>query len=39
MKNENIDLEIEISTGVKNFIAYTMDLTTEYIKINTDYRS
>ena len=39
MKNENIDLDIEISTGVKNFTAYTMDLTNEYIKINADYRS
>ena len=39
MKSENIDLEIEISTGVKSFTAYTMDLTNEYIKINSDYRS
>ena len=39
MKNENIDLEIEISTGIKSFIAYTMDLTNKYIKINADYRS
>jgi len=39
MKNEHIDLDIEISTGVKSFTAYTMDLTNEYIKINTDYRS
>ena len=39
MKNENIDLDIEISTGVKSFTAYTMDLTNEYIKINADYRS
>ena len=39
MKNENIDLNIEISTGVKSFTVYTMDLTNEYIKINADYRS
>ena len=39
MKSENIDLEIEISTGNKNFTAYTMDLTKKYIKINSDYRS
>jgi len=39
MKNENIDLNIEISTGAKNFTVYTMDLTNEYIKINADYRS
>ena len=39
MKNENIDLNIEISTGNKSFTVYTMDLTNEYIKINADYRS
>ena len=39
MKNENIDLNIEISTGTKSFTAYTIDLTNEYIKINADYRS
>jgi glutamate N-acetyltransferase/amino-acid N-acetyltransferase len=39
MKNENIDLNIEISTGIKSFTVYTMDLTNEYIKINADYRS
>jgi len=39
MKNENIDLNIEIFTGSKNFTAYTMDLTDRYIKINADYRS
>jgi glutamate N-acetyltransferase/amino-acid N-acetyltransferase len=39
MKNEKIDLAIEISTGSKNFTAYTMDLTKKYIDINTNYRS
>tara|TARA_Y100000389_G_scaffold76875_1_gene73650 strand:- start:355 stop:879 length:525 start_codon:yes stop_codon:yes gene_type:complete len=39
MKSENINLDIEISTGTKSFIAYTMDLTDKYIKINADYRS
>ncbi len=39
MKNENIDLDIEISTGDKEFTVYTMDLTNEYLKINSDYRS
>ena len=39
MKSENIDLNIEISTGIKNFTAFTMDLTNEYININADYRS
>ena len=39
MKNENINLVIEISTGIKSFTAYTMDLTNKYININADYRS
>ena len=39
MKNENIELNVQISTGNKSFTAYTMDLTNEYIKINADYRS
>ncbi len=39
MKNENIYIDIEISTGIKSFTAYTMDLTNKYIKINADYRS
>ena len=39
MKNKHIDLDIEISTGIKSFTAYTIDLTSEYIKINADYRS
>ncbi len=39
MKNQNIDLDIEIFTGKKSFTAYTMDFTKKYIDINTDYRS
>ena len=39
MKNENIEFDIEVSTGIKNFTAYTMDLTNRYIKINANYRS
>ena len=39
MKNEKIDLNISISTGLKHFTAYTMDLTKKYIEINADYRS
>ena len=39
MKSENIEINIEIFTGKKNFTAYTMDLTKEYVKINADYRS
>tara|TARA_B100001121_G_C18688427_1_gene621829 strand:- start:301 stop:1602 length:1302 start_codon:yes stop_codon:yes gene_type:complete len=39
MKSDNIDIQINISTGSKNFIAYSMDLTKKYIEINADYRS
>ena len=39
MKNEKIDLFIDIGTGKKNFSAYTMNLTKRYIEINSDYRS
>ena len=39
MKNENIDLNIDLNIGSKNFTAYTMDLTKKYIEINADYRS
>ena len=39
MKNDNIDIDIDISNGSKNFTAYTMDLTKKYIEINSDYRS
>ncbi len=39
MKNENIDININIHSGSKNFTAYTMDLTKKYIEINADYRS
>ena len=39
MKNEKIDLFIDIGTGQKNFSAYTMNLTKQYIEINSDYRS
>ena len=39
MKNDNIDITVNISKGSKNFTAYTMDLTKKYIEINADYRS
>ena len=39
MKNENIDFDIEIFTGIKSFTVYTMDFTKKYIDINADYRS
>ena len=39
MKNHSIDITINLNMGSKNFTAYTMDLTKEYIEINADYRS
>ena len=39
MKNDNIDINVDISNGSKNFTVYTMDLTKKYIEINADYRS
>ena len=39
MKNDSIELKINIGTGTKKFTAYTMDLTKKYIEINGDYRS
>ena len=39
MKSDNIEINIEIGNGSKNFTAYTMDFTEKYIKINSDYRS
>ena len=39
MKNETIDISINLYMGVKKFTAYTMDLTKKYIEINADYRS
>ena len=39
MKNEKIDLKIDLKMGSKSFIVYTMDLTKKYIEINSDYRS
>tara|TARA_Y100001970_G_C14184447_1_gene831701 strand:- start:51 stop:1352 length:1302 start_codon:yes stop_codon:yes gene_type:complete len=39
MKNSNIDIDVNVSSGTKNFTVYTMDLTKKYIEINADYRS
>ena len=39
MKNDHINIEVNISNGSKDFTVYTMDLTKEYIEINADYRS
>jgi len=39
MKGLDINLSIDVGNGKKSFTVYTMDLTNEYIKINSDYRS
>tara|TARA_B100001093_G_C26605982_1_gene918043 strand:- start:388 stop:912 length:525 start_codon:yes stop_codon:yes gene_type:complete len=39
MKNDNIDIHVNLYNGSKSFTAYSMDLTKKYIEINTDYRS
>jgi len=39
MKNDSIDINVDISSGSKSFKVYTMDLTKKYIEINGDYRS
>ena len=39
MKEENIDITVDLGIGSKKFTAYTMDLTKKYIEINADYRS
>ena len=39
MKNETIDIQVNVSDGTKNFTVYTMDMTKKYIEINGDYRS
>ena len=39
MKSSAINISIDVGNGKRSFIVYTMDLTKEYININTDYRS
>ena len=39
MKNDTIEIYLDILSGSKSFTAYTMDLTKKYIEINSDYRS
>ena len=39
MRNENIEITVNLSNGSKDFTTYTMDLSKEYIDINSDYRS
>ena len=39
MKDESIEITVDIGMGRKKFTSYTMDLTKKYIEINADYRS
>ena len=39
MKNDNIEIYVDILSGTKKFTAYTMDFTKKYIEINADYRT
>tara|TARA_B100001123_G_scaffold424239_1_gene535477 strand:- start:195 stop:1496 length:1302 start_codon:yes stop_codon:yes gene_type:complete len=39
MRDEKIDLIIDLGLGKDNFTAYTMDLTKKYVEINADYRT
>ena len=39
MKEQAIELSVNLNMGLKRFTAYTMDLTKKYIEINADYRS
>ena len=39
MKNENIEILVDLGIGKKEFTAYTMDFTKKYIEINSDYRT
>tara|TARA_B100001029_G_C14921783_1_gene372398 strand:- start:54 stop:839 length:786 start_codon:yes stop_codon:yes gene_type:complete len=39
MKNMNIDINVDVACGSKDFTVYTMDFTKKYVEINSDYRS
>lgn len=39
MKEERIEIIVDLNIGKKEFTAYTMDLTKEYIDINANYRT
>ena len=39
MKEEKIDINVNLNLGKKEFTSYTMDLTKKYIEINADYRT
>ena len=39
MKDEKIDLLVNLNLGKKEFLVFTMDFTKKYIEINSDYRT
>ena len=39
MRNNKIEINVNIGMGSKNFTAYTMDFSKKYLEINSDYRS
>ena len=39
MKENAIDISVNLNMGLKKFTAYTMDFTKKYIEINANYRS
>jgi glutamate N-acetyltransferase / amino-acid N-acetyltransferase len=39
MKNQDIEVKVELGMGKSRYTAYTCDLTKAYIEINGDYRS
>jgi glutamate N-acetyltransferase/amino-acid N-acetyltransferase len=39
MKNERIDVKVDIGLGRSKATVYTCDLTKAYVEINGDYRS
>ena len=39
MKNDTIEIFVDISDGSKSFTVCTMDLKKKYVDINADYRS
>jgi glutamate N-acetyltransferase/amino-acid N-acetyltransferase len=39
MKNDNILIDVDLGIGTSLSSFWTCDLTEEYVRINTDYRS
>ena len=39
MRNERIEIYVNIASGSKDFTAYTMDFSKKYLEINSNYRS